>query len=72
METVTSQMLLRRNPKKFTVDEQSDPVPVGVFYRVQKPTYDQVFQEQVADSRARLGDGDLQRLVYSGDTWKVQ
>lgn len=54
------------------LDEQHHPIPVGVFYRVQQPTYDQAFQEQVADSRSRLGDGDLQRLVYSGDTWNVE
>ena len=47
------------------------PVPMGILYRVQRPTYEQAFQDQVSDARAKLGNGDLEKLVKGGDTWRV-
>ncbi len=47
------------------------PTPVGVFKAVQRPTYDQVFHQQIADVTKKKGKGDLKQLLISGDTWKV-
>jgi 2-oxoglutarate/2-oxoacid ferredoxin oxidoreductase subunit beta len=51
--------------------QKGEPVPVGVFYTERRPTYDQQFQAQVADAEAKLGAGDLKKLINSGDTWVV-
>jgi 2-oxoglutarate ferredoxin oxidoreductase subunit beta len=48
------------------------PVPVGVFRAVAKPTYDELLEAQVQDSISRMGAGDLDKLLASGDTWVVE
>jgi 2-oxoglutarate ferredoxin oxidoreductase subunit beta len=50
---------------------KGDPVPIGVFYRESRPTYDQQFRAQLDESKQKLGTGDLRKLLHSGDTWKV-
>jgi 2-oxoglutarate ferredoxin oxidoreductase subunit beta len=47
------------------------PVPVGVLYRVVRPTHDQLLQGQIDDARAQHGAGDLRALLFSGETWTV-
>ena len=43
---------------------------IGVFRDVQRPSYDRLVREQVADVRAQ-GEGDLQSLLRGKDTWIV-
>jgi 2-oxoglutarate ferredoxin oxidoreductase subunit beta len=50
---------------------RGDPVPVGLFYAEQRPTYDALFQDQLAQATAKKGLGDLQALLDEGDTWVV-
>jgi 2-oxoglutarate ferredoxin oxidoreductase subunit beta len=47
------------------------PVPVGVFRRIQKPTYEALMENQVKRSIEMYGQGDLEKLFNSGDTWTV-
>jgi len=47
------------------------PLPVGVFYNKPRPTYDSQFNAQVAESRKKLGQGDIEKLMNAGDTWTV-
>jgi 2-oxoglutarate ferredoxin oxidoreductase subunit beta len=47
------------------------PVPVGVFYRADRPRFEEILGEQEVQATARLGAGSLERLLYSGATWKV-
>jgi 2-oxoglutarate ferredoxin oxidoreductase subunit beta len=47
------------------------PVPVGVLRRVQRPTHDQLMQAQVDDAIAQRGQGELEKLLVSGETWVV-
>jgi 2-oxoglutarate ferredoxin oxidoreductase subunit beta len=47
------------------------PVPVGIFYRVERPTYDSAFNEQVSQARKKLGNGDLAKLINASDSWTV-
>ncbi|MDA1001622.1 MAG: 2-oxoacid:ferredoxin oxidoreductase subunit beta [bacterium] len=51
------------------IELEGGPVPVGVFRDVERPVYDQQIEEQVAAARAK-GEGNLKKLLYSGDTWK--
>ncbi len=47
------------------------PMPMGVLYRHDKPTYEQLAHQQIADAKAKLGVGDLDKLMYSGMVWEV-
>jgi 2-oxoglutarate/2-oxoacid ferredoxin oxidoreductase subunit beta len=47
------------------------PMPMGVMYRYAKPTYEQLAHQQIADAKAKLGVGDLDKLMYSGMVWEV-
>jgi 2-oxoglutarate ferredoxin oxidoreductase subunit beta len=43
-------------------------VPLGVFRAVERPSYDDLLNAQLAEAK---GDGDLAALVGSGDTWTI-
>lgn len=48
------------------------PEPIGVLRAVDNvATYDDQINQQVADATAQKGDGDLDALFTSGDTWEV-
>jgi len=53
------------------MDYPDFPVPVGVFRSVAKPTYEELLDAQVEDSISRMGPGNLEKLLSSGDTWVV-
>ncbi len=48
------------------------PVPFGVFRAYQRPTYDTLMEDQVKAAKEKLGQGDLEKLVYGKDTWTVK
>jgi 2-oxoglutarate ferredoxin oxidoreductase subunit beta len=48
------------------------PVPVGVFRAIKRPTHDELVQGQIDDAIARSGEGDLAKLLNSGETWTVE
>ncbi|TWT73097.1 2-oxoacid:ferredoxin oxidoreductase subunit beta [Allorhodopirellula solitaria] len=48
------------------------PEPIGVLRSVKGvTTYDDQINEQVTAAKAKQGDGDLNALFHSGDTWQV-
>jgi 2-oxoglutarate ferredoxin oxidoreductase subunit beta len=47
------------------------PVPVGVLRRIQRPTHDRLMVGQIEDAITRQGEGDLEKLLVSGETWTV-
>ncbi|MDG2222693.1 MAG: hypothetical protein P8L85_15040 [Rubripirellula sp.] len=48
------------------------PEPIGVLRAVDNvATYDDQINDQVAEATAQKGDGDLDALFTSGDTWEV-
>ena len=47
------------------------PVPLGVLRAFQKPTYDELMEDQVQEAIAKQGEGDLEALFAEGDTWVV-
>ena len=46
-------------------------VPVGVFRDVQRPVYDELMAEQLDRAVEQKGEGDLEALLHSGDTWQI-
>ena len=47
-------------------------MPFGVFRSVERPVYDDLMSEQLEAARERSGEGDLEALLHSGDTWIVR
>ena len=47
------------------------PTPVGVLYKEDKPTYDAMMAAQINQAIEENGKGDLDKLLNSGQTWKV-
>ena len=62
---ITANMLAR-----FQYPEQ--PVPMGIFRQVQKPTYGERLGHQVDEARAGVGAGDLAALIAGDNTWVVE
>ena len=48
------------------------PEPIGVFRDVQRATYDDLINAQVADAKAEKNDGELADLFAGGETWTVE
>jgi len=48
------------------------PVPVGVYRNVDAPIFDLAMHAQVDQVTAKKGPGNLEALIYSGDTWEVR
>lgn len=47
------------------------PEPIGVFRDIERPTYEELMEEQVTKAISSRGIGDLDKLFASGDTWTV-
>jgi 2-oxoglutarate ferredoxin oxidoreductase subunit beta len=51
--------------------ETDGAVPLGVFRAVERQVYDDLMAEQLRGARETAGEGDLEALLHSGDTWTV-
>lgn len=47
------------------------PRPFGVFYAVERPTYEEGVHEQLRYSKEKLGEGDLDALLRGNQHWKI-
>jgi 2-oxoglutarate ferredoxin oxidoreductase subunit beta len=52
-------------------ERPTGPTPIGVFRAIERAVYGEAMQEQLAEAQAKLGPGDLETLLHSGDTWTV-
>ncbi|NNF07602.1 MAG: 2-oxoacid:ferredoxin oxidoreductase subunit beta [Candidatus Eisenbacteria bacterium] len=48
------------------------PVPIGVFRSVKRQSLEQGIWSQLHQVQESQGDGDLQKMLHSGDTWEVK
>ncbi|HUF08867.1 MAG TPA: hypothetical protein VMO47_06070, partial [Rhodothermales bacterium] len=48
------------------------PRPFGVFYREDRPTYEDMMTAQIDEVISRKGKGDLKALLYSGENWEIK
>lgn len=48
------------------------PTPIGVFKNKEYPTYDELLTNQLEKVKEKLGEGDLNKLLFSGNTWEVK
>jgi 2-oxoglutarate ferredoxin oxidoreductase subunit beta len=52
-------------------NEPEFPTPIGIFRQVEKPTYDGDMNKQIESIKSKRGEGDLEKLLFSGNTWEV-
>ena len=48
------------------------PVPIGVFYKEEKPTYEDMMKEQIDIAIDSKGKGDLQSLINGSENWEIK
>ncbi len=48
------------------------PRPVGVFLSEVRPTYEDMMEDQIAAALKKRGEGDMDKLFRSGDTWTIK
>jgi 2-oxoglutarate/2-oxoacid ferredoxin oxidoreductase subunit beta len=48
-----------------------EPTPIGVFRAVDRPDYGTQIQQQLVQASEKRGPGDLQALLQSSSTWRV-
>jgi 2-oxoglutarate/2-oxoacid ferredoxin oxidoreductase subunit beta len=63
-EPTLAYLLSRMNHPEF-------PVPVGVFYSAQRPTLEEILEEQGKEVTRRRGPGDIEKLIRGAETWTV-
>ena len=47
-------------------------LPIGVFRSDTFPTLEERTEQQIADQKAKKGEGDLRKLLFAGDMWEVK
>lgn len=48
------------------------PRPIGVFLSIDRPTYESEMNRQIELSKEKHGEGDIEELLNSGETWTIQ
>ena len=48
------------------------PVPFGVFRAIEKPTYEEMMDNQIREIVKQKGKGNLKDLIYGSTTWTVK
>jgi len=53
-------------------ENENLPTPIGIFKEVNKKTYDGLLTKQAENVKENLGSGDLNKLLFSGNTWEIK
>ena len=48
------------------------PVPIGILYQENKPTYEQMMAEQIQDAIQSQGKGDIEKIFLGNNSWEVK
>jgi 2-oxoglutarate ferredoxin oxidoreductase subunit beta len=48
------------------------PRPVGIFLAVERPVYEEEMERQISFAKQKRGEGDMVKLLNSGETWMVE
>lgn len=48
------------------------PVPVGVFRAIDRPTYEELLEQQVQTAIQQQGAGQLSKLLHGAETWTIE
>lgn len=47
------------------------PRPVGIFLAINRPTYEEEMTRQISFAKEKRGEGDMSKLLNSGETWVI-
>ena len=53
-------------------NEQALPRPFGVFYRTERPCYNDLLFDQIEAAKQKMGEGDLDKLLAGPGTWEIK
>jgi 2-oxoglutarate ferredoxin oxidoreductase subunit beta len=53
------------------MEHEGYPAPLGVFLDVQRSTYEDEMEDQIAKAKAKK-ESDLEKLLFSGNTWEIK
>ena len=48
------------------------PVPIGILYQEDKPTYEKMMAEQIQKAIQSEGKGDLKKILLGNNSWDVE
>ena len=54
------------------MEQPEFPQPVGIFRAIERPTYEAMMDDQIEAAIAKVGPGNLEKLLNSGETWVVE
>ncbi len=54
-----------------SLDLPDFPAPLGVFRAIEKPTYEEMLWKQIDKAKETMGEGDLKKILFAGETWTV-
>ncbi len=55
-----------------TLDQDPEmPNPIGIFRAVQEPVFEDDVEGQIRRAVKKKGEGTLEELIYSGETWQI-
>lgn len=54
------------------MNEPSFPSPFGILYRVIRPAFEDVVYDLIEKVKKQKGEGDLQKVLYSGEIWEIK
>ena len=48
------------------------PVPIGILYKENKPTYEHMMNEQIQEAIDSKGKGSIEKLIIGHNSWEVK
>ena len=54
----------------LTVNEEL-PTPIGILYKEEKPTYENMMMNQLDNALKKQGKVDIQSIISGTNTWEV-
>ncbi len=54
------------------IHDEKLPRAMGIFVELERPTYEEMLEDQITKAKAKKGEGDLQALLDGDETWVIQ
>jgi 2-oxoglutarate ferredoxin oxidoreductase subunit beta len=48
------------------------PAPLGVLYSMERTSYEDEMDQQIETAKTQKGEGDFEKLLFSGNTWVIE
>lgn len=67
----TDESVLMATMLAHMTDDPNMPTPIGIFRQIIKPSYDEGVENQIKKVKQMKGEGDLEKVLFNGNTWEV-